>query len=235
MDFKKIGSLTHVRTEKPATIYLVRHGHSTANAKSILAGRDFKVRLSKSGEIQAQALAEKLAQVDFVDYYSSPLPRCLETLQPLLTRHPGAVVKELTGVIEMEYGEWSGKRLATLSRNKLWRTIQERPSLVRFPSGESFVEMQNRALESVKKVAIPGKNILVCSHGDVIKAIVSGFLGLHLDQFQRITIDPASITKIVLMGDTTRLLSLNESATDLAMQSMKRKDDRLNLGGGSGR
>jgi len=224
-----------MRIQKPAVIYLVRHGHSTANAKSILAGRDFKVKLSKSGEVQAQSLAEQLAQVEFADFYSSPLPRCLETLQPLIDGHPGAVIKELTGVIEMEYGDWSGKRLATLSRNKLWRTIQERPSLVRFPSGESFVEMQNRALESVKKAAIPGKNILICSHGDVIKAIVAGFLGLHLDQFQRITIDPASITKIMLMGDSTRLLSLNESASDLAKKPLKRKDDRLNLGGGSGR
>lgn len=224
-----------MRAQKPAVVYLVRHGHSTANAKSILAGRDFKVKLSKSGQSQALSLASYLRDVEFAGFYSSPLPRCLETLQPLLANHGGAIIEELLGVIEMEYGDWSGKKLATLSRNKLWRTIQDRPSLVRFPSGESFMEMQNRALESVRQVAIPGKNILICSHGDVIKAIVSGFLGLHLDQFQRITIDPASITKIVISGDSAKLLSLNESVSLMPKEEINRKEDNLNLGGGSGR
>jgi len=223
-----------MRSQKPATIYLVRHGHSTANAKSVLAGRDYKVRLTDIGQSQAQSLAEQLSPIEFAAIYSSPLPRCLETLQPTVSRKPGNKIEELPGVIEMEYGDWSGKKLSLLSRNKLWSTIQLRPSFVRFPTGESFVEMQDRALESVRSMALPGKNILICSHGDVIKAIIAGIVGLHLDSLQRITIDPASISVISLSGDQARLLSINQTSHLGQSPSKKRANPRLNLGGGSG-
>jgi probable phosphomutase (TIGR03848 family) len=222
-----------MRAEKPATIYLLRHGHSTANAKSVLAGRDFKVKLSSVGEEQAIAVANELSDKKFAKIYSSPLPRCMQTLEPLAMKMKSEIQIE-DGLIEMEYGDWSGKKLSVLSRNKLWSAIQNRPSLVRFPNGESFLEMQSRAIEVVTKLAIPGKSVLLCSHGDVIKAMVAGFLGLHLDKFQSLSIDPASITAIDLVNGSARLRFMNDTSFLKELRFTGSADAKLNLGGGSG-
>jgi len=222
-----------MRAEKPASIYLLRHGHSTANAKSVLAGRDFKVKLSPVGEKQAVAVADELSNKKFEKIYSSPLPRCMQTVEPLAKKLK-IDIQISEGLIEMEYGDWSGKKLSSLSRKKLWGTIQSRPSLVRFPNGESFLEMQSRAIESVNKLAIPGKNVLLCSHGDVIKAIVAGFLGLHLDKFQSLSIDPASITAIDLVNGRARLRLMNDTSFLKELKFTGSQDTKLNLGGGSG-
>ena len=219
--------------QKPATIYLLRHGHSTANAKSVLAGRDFKVSLSSTGKKQALAVQAELSGKVFAKIYSSPLPRCIQTLEPLATSL-NKEIEILDGVIEMEYGDWSGKKLAVLSRTKLWKSIQTRPSLVRFPNGESFLEMQNRALEAVRKIALPGQTILLSSHGDVIKAIVAGFVGLNLDNFQSLTIDPASISIIDLSGDSARLRLLNNTDFLSDLKFTGSGNPNLSLGGGSG-
>jgi len=222
-----------MRAQKPATIYLLRHGHSTANAKSILAGRDFKVSLSPSGKKQAIAIESELRQKSFSRIYSSPLPRCIQTVEPLAAVL-GKEIEITQGAIEMEYGDWSGKKLALLSRTKLWKSIQSRPSLVRFPNGESFLEMQDRALQTVKSIAIPGESVLLCSHGDVIKAIVAGLLGLHLDNFQSLSIDPASVSIVQLSGDNARIQLLNNTnyLNDLRFTGDGKKN--LNLGGGGG-
>jgi probable phosphomutase (TIGR03848 family) len=223
-----------VRANKPAVIYLLRHGHSSANAKAILAGRDFKVSLSKLGVKQSISVAGELKGRKFDSIYSSPLPRCLETLEPLVTSTNSSKIEHLDGVIEMEYGDWSGKKLVTLSRNKLWKTIQNRPSLVRFPKGESFMEMQTRAMESISSVAKPGSTILICSHGDVIKAIVSGFIGLPLDSFQRLSIEPASITILEIFEDRITLKVMN-STSHLRDEDLPDEDlQKINLGGDSG-
>ncbi|CAB4744639.1 unannotated protein [freshwater metagenome] len=229
-----IGNLARVRANKPAVIYLVRHGHSTANAKAILASRDFKVSLSKLGVKQSLSVAQELKSRKFDSFYSSPLPRCLETLEPLVAITNGAKIESLDGVIEMEYGDWSGKKLVSLARTKLWKTIQNRPSLVRFPNGESFMEMQTRAMESVQNVANPGSEILICSHGDVIKAIVAGLIGLPLDSFQRLSIDPASITILEISDDRVSLKTIN-STTHLRDEDLPERDiQKINLGGDSG-
>ena len=222
-----------MRDQKPATIYLLRHGHSTANAKSILAGRDASVSLSPRGIEQAQAVMHELGERKFAKIYSSPMPRCLETLRPLAGKSKLKIEKD-DGLIEMEYGDWSGKKLLALSRKKMWSEIQARPSLVRFPNGESFLEMQGRSLESVKSLAIPGAEILVCSHGDVIKAIVAGLVGLHLDNFQRLTIDPASITVIELFADSAQIRLMNSTVHLKETKGPSTGSPKLNLGGGSG-
>jgi probable phosphoglycerate mutase len=222
-----------MRVQKPSTIYLLRHGHSTANAKSILAGRDASVSLSQRGLEQAQSVMQELESKKITNIFSSPMPRCLETVQPFASKAKLKIAK-FDGLLEMEYGDWSGKKLLTLSRKKLWSEIQARPSLVRFPNGESFTEMQGRALESIKEIAIPGKEILVCSHGDVIKAIVAGLLGLHLDNFQRLTIDPASITVISLSTNSAQIRLMNSTAHLKEMTSVDAHRSKLNLSGGSG-
>lgn len=153
---------------------------------------------------------------------------------PLISNTKGAKIELLDGVIEMEYGDWSGKKLASLSRNRLWKNIQNRPSLVRFPNGESFMEMQARAMESVQSVAKPGTEIIICSHGDVIKAIVAGFIGLPLDSFQQLSIEPASITVLEISDDRTSLKIMN-STNHLSAEDLPEKDlQKINLGGESG-
>ena len=222
-----------MRVQKPATIYLLRHGHSTANAKSILAGRDASVSLSPRGIEQAQAVMQELGDRKFEKIYSSPMPRCLETLRPLAGKSKLKIEKDV-GLIEMEYGDWSGKKLLMLSRKKMWSEIQARPSLVRFPNGESFLEMQSRALESIKTMAVPGSEILVCSHGDLIKAIVAGLVGLHLDNFQRLTIDPASITVIDMFAESAQIRLMNSTVHLKESKSLSTGSSKLNLGGGNG-
>ena len=121
-----------------------------------------------------------------------------------------------------------------LSRKKMWSEIQARPSLVRFPNGESFLEMQSRALESIKTMAVPGSEILVCSHGDLIKAIVAGLVWLHLDNFQRLTIDPASITVIDMFAESAQIRLMNSTVHLKESKSLSTGSSKLNLGGGSG-
>jgi probable phosphoglycerate mutase len=147
--------------------------------------------------MEALELAKTLANLEFDGIFSSPLRRCKETLVPYLQGRSESITL-LEGLIEMDYGLWSGKSLSTLSRNPMWKTIQSRPSSVRFPEGESFVEMQSRAVDAVAKAALGKKRILILSHGDVIKSIIAFHLGLALDQFQRISIDPASISRVVI-------------------------------------
>jgi len=222
---------------KSSRIYLIRHGHSTANAKSILAGRDPKVSLTPNGTAQAESLAQSLAAISFAKIYSSPLPRCLETVAPIVRARANAKVEKLPGVIEMDYGKWSGKKLKALSKLSLWKTIQNRPSLVRFPDGESFLEMSDRAFSAVRGAAIGGKNILICSHGDVIKSIISSALGSNFDNFQRISVDPASISIIEINGDSSRVISVNGTShliKTLSNAKSGRSSRNFLLGGGSG-
>jgi probable phosphomutase (TIGR03848 family) len=184
-------------------VVLLRHAHSTANEKGILAGRDNSVGLSAKGSEQAEAVAQFLTHEKFDKIYVSDLTRCKETIAPLLSslrKNSGQSVtaQRSKEVMEMDYGSWSGKKLAVLSKRPLWSQIQQRPSMVRFPEGESFTEMALRANQGIAAMAQGKKKILVVSHGDVVKAILANHLGLPLDNFQRISIDPASISRIVL-------------------------------------
>jgi probable phosphoglycerate mutase len=214
-------------------VVLVRHAHSTANLKGILAGRDNRVALSPRGRQEAIELAPVLAKMEFEGIYSSPLRRCKETLVPYLQGR-SEQLHLVDDLIEMEYGSWSGKALSTLSRHDLWKSIQSRPSTVRFPDGESFGEMSLRANQAVINLAAGKSRILILSHGDVIKSIVAFHLGLSLDQFQRISIDPASITRIQI--PSSQVIQVNSTGHLSELGTSKRvQRDRFQLGGGSGK
>jgi probable phosphoglycerate mutase len=215
---------------------LVRHAVSTANEKGILAGRDNTVHLSDKGQRQAELLADALLALKVAGVYSSPIKRCRETMQPYL-KASRLNATPLSGVQEMDYGKWSGRRLATLSKLPLWSSIQRKPSSVRFPAGESFNEMAARAIEALTSVAVAGKTVVVCSHGDVIKSLVASALGLHLDNFQKIVIDPASITKLRFHNNDFTIVSVNDThhLASLVVGAQKSKRGRGHLlGGGSG-
>jgi probable phosphomutase (TIGR03848 family) len=217
-------------------IVLIRHAHSTANAAGVLSGQLPNVHLSKSGQEQAERLAERLGKLTIAQIQVSPMDRCSETLAPWLAKYgKGVTVTLEPNLIEVDYGKWSGKKLATLSRAKLWRKVQGQPSAVTFPDGESLAQMQVRAMQTVHGFFVSDQEMtIMVSHGDVIKAIVASSMGMHLDDFQRIVIDPASITILESNGGAIRLTRLNDSDSSISelLQSKSRRGHLL--GGGKG-
>jgi probable phosphoglycerate mutase len=190
----KVGDVT--------TVLLVRHG-LTATTGQLLTGWTPGVSLDDRGRAQAAALAARLAPVALAAIVSSPLERCRQTAESIAaTRngHPVSVVED-PRLGECRYGDWTGKPLKELEKDPLWPVVQAHPSAVTFPGpeGESMLQMQHRAVSAVREWnSRLGKDAtyLICSHGDVIKAIVADSLGLHLDQYQRIHADPCSLTVI---------------------------------------
>jgi probable phosphomutase (TIGR03848 family) len=180
------------------TLLLVRHG-LTDMTGPVLAGWTPGVHLSERGRAQAGALAARLAPLRLDAIVSSPLERCQETARAVLGEREGVKVESDDRFGECGYGEWTGRPLKELAEEPLWRVVQQHPSAAIFPGGESLAGVQRRAVAGVRHWnAKLGDDAvyLVCSHGDVIKAIVADAMGVHLDQFQRITADPASLTAI---------------------------------------
>jgi probable phosphomutase (TIGR03848 family) len=207
-----------------ALIYLLRHAESSANLAGILAGRSEGITLSKRGRAQSRALATALKAYEFRAIYSSPLERCLETIEPYASL-TGKRVKLAEEFIEMDYGHWSGRKLNSLRREKLWKTIQKSPSKVRFPEGESFPELAKRIKSGMKQVSRkhPRGGVLVVSHGDPIKVAISIALGLELDHFQKLVVDPGSLTIIDWPSGT--LICAN-----VPLASKRRSDGRAKKG-----
>ena len=170
---------------------------------NILAGRAPGNDLDETGRTQAQALVERLVDVPLVSVVSSPLERCVQTIEPLVAARSDLELQLDEGLLECDYGEWTGQGLAGLSKTPLWKVVQAQPSAVRFPAGEAMLDMQHRAVTAVRRHdaavdATHGSAALwvAVSHGDVIKAIVADALGMHLDSFQRIAVDTASVSVI---------------------------------------
>ncbi|WP_214410919.1 histidine phosphatase family protein [Sphaerisporangium fuscum] len=180
------------------TLLLVRHGLTDLTGP-VLAGWTPGVHLSDRGREQAEALAARLAPLRLDAIVSSPLERCHETARAILQGRDGVKIERDDRFGECGYGDWTGRPLEELAKEPLWRVVQQHPSAAVFPGGESLAGVQRRAVAGVRhwnEKLGPDAVYLVCSHGDVIKAIVADALGVHLDQFQRITADPASLTVI---------------------------------------
>jgi probable phosphoglycerate mutase len=178
-------------------VLFVRHGQ-TATTGQLLPGRSPGLHLADVGKAQAQATADaigKLAKVDAV--YSSPLERARETAAPIAAAR-GLKVQVERGLLELDVGDWTGEELKKLRRTPEWKVVQRYPSGFRFPSGESFVELQARIVAAIDRLvaAHPGGTVVAVSHADTIKAAVVHALGAHLDHFQRVTISPCSVTAI---------------------------------------
>ncbi|TDD62976.1 MSMEG_4193 family putative phosphomutase [Actinomadura darangshiensis] len=208
------------------TLLLVRHG-LTAMTGPVLAGWTPGVRLDERGRAQVTALAARLASLPLAAVVSSPLERCAETAEAIAAGHAEPVAKIETDERfgEVRYGDWTGRPLKELAEEPLWRVVQTHPSAVRFPgeAGESLAGAQHRAVSAVRDwnariAAEHGSDALylVCSHGDIIKAIVADALGLHLDQFQRIQADPASLTAIRYTETRPFAVRVNDTGGDVA-------------------
>lgn len=193
------------------TILLIRHGENDYVRKARLAGRKSGVHLNEKGRQQADLLAETLAKTKLKAVYTSPLERALETAQPIASAHKLKVIKR-DGLLELDMGKWQDKTLKQVRRQKLWRVVQNTPSLARFPEGESFAEAQSRIVHDLDVLAAQHKprDVIACvGHSDMIKLAVAFYLGLPLDLFQRLTIAPASITTLFVGKTGARLYNLN--------------------------
>ena len=201
----------------PATVALfVRHG-VTATTGKVLPGRAKGLHLADSGRAQAEAVAERLAMLKKVDaVYASPLERTRETADAIGTRL-GLTVGVEKGLLECDFGEWTGAELKTLTRLPEWGAVQRYPSGFRFPNGESFREMHSRITDTVARLRArhPGQTIVLVSHADPIKAAVADATGTPLDLFQRIVISPCSVSAIAYGDGGPVVLTIN-SLSDLA-------------------
>ncbi|MFN2494695.1 MAG: histidine phosphatase family protein [Pseudonocardiaceae bacterium] len=203
------------------TLILLRHGRSSANTAGVLAGRTPGVALDEHGRAQAGTLTERLTQLPLAAVVSSPLQRCRETVAPLADAR-GLEVAVDDRFIEVDYGQWTGRELGKLGKEPLWKVVQSHPSAAVFPGGEGLAAMQARAVAAVREwdaklVSEHGPQVvwLVCTHGDVIKAVLADALGLHLDGFQRIVVNPGSISAVSYTETRPFVQRVNDLSGDL--------------------
>jgi probable phosphomutase (TIGR03848 family) len=204
------------------TVILLRHGRSVSNTAHVLAGRTEGVDLDDKGREQADALVARVASLPIRALVTSPLLRCYRTLEPLaaaLGLEP--VVDERLS--EVDYGEWTGRKINELVKEPLWSVVQAQPSAAVFPDGEGLANVQARAVAAVRErdrqlAEQHGADALwlACTHGDVIKAVIADALGTHLDSFQRITADPASVSVIRYTPLRPFVVHVNHTGTELA-------------------
>ncbi len=225
-----------------STIVLVRHGRTSANERGILAGRSPGVTLDEVGQEQATTLATRLSTVPFATIVTSPLERTRETAAHIHGQQDDitsdVVVDER--FIECDYGTWTGQSLATLAKKPLWKQVQSHPSAVTFPDGESLMAMSMRAVAAIREwnQQVSESDVLaVVSHGDVIKAVLADALGMHLDAFQRLTIDPCSVSIVRYTKVRPFVVRINDTGSDVAFLASKDSDVSTDapVGGGAGR
>jgi probable phosphomutase (TIGR03848 family) len=235
-----------------ATVILVRHGRTSANASGVLAGRTAGVRLDDTGVAQAARTAERLAVVPLVAVVTSPLERCRQTARAILRAQEGEPTTAAEhGIIECDYGTWQGRSLRDVAKEPLWKTVQTQPSAVAFPDGETMTAMQARAVNAVRRLDAryeaehgPGAVWVAVSHGDIIKSVLADALGMHLDLFQRLHVDPASVSIVRYTESRPYVMATNTHAGDLSWlkpaakkgargRARKKSEDAV-VGGGAG-
>lgn len=226
-----------------ATVILVRHGRTTANASGMLAGRTAGVRLDDVGRKQAARTAERLTAVPLVAVVSSPLERCRQTSRFIVERQGGDPATPIERAItECDYGDWQGRPLKDLAKEALWSVVQAQPSAVVFPGGESMQTMQSRSVAAIRRLdaqfeAEHGPNAVwvAVSHGDIIKSILADALGMHLDLFQRISVGPASVSIIRYGPNRPDVVATNTTEGDLSwLKAAPAPAADAAVGGGAG-
>lgn len=210
-----------------ATVVLLRHGRSTANSSGVLAGRTPGVLLDDRGLEQVAAVGERLAGVQLTEAWSSPLERCRSTAEAAVSRMSNPPQVRLDDrLLECDYGDWQGRAISDLAKEPLWATVQNNPSAAAFPGGESMVAMSQRVVAAVRAHDArieaehgSGAVWLLSCHGDPIKAVLADAFGMHLDLFQRVTVDPASVSVVRYTAARPYVVATNTSAGDLGWLS----------------
>ena len=229
-----------------STVILLRHGRTTANAGGVLAGWTPGVQLDETGTAQVGAVGERLAKVPLAAVVSSPLERCRQTADAVVAGRDLEVQSD-DRLGEARYGDWTGRAIKELVKDPLWKVVQQHPSAAVFPGpeGEGLAQTQARAVAAVREWNVklgPDAVWLACSHGDVIKAILADALGLHLDQFQRIVVDPASVSVVTYTETRPFVVRVNDTGGDVsglvpparrARRRKKASSDAV-VGGGAG-
>jgi probable phosphomutase (TIGR03848 family) len=194
-------------------LFLVRHALTPITGTK-LTGRLPGYGLSDKGRQQAEATGSRLARAPLKAIYSSPLERCIETAEEI-ARHHRVKIQTMEELSEVDYGDWQGKTMKSLYGSKGWQKLRARPADFRFPNGETIREAQTRGIVAIEKLRAKHKDaaVVVCSHADMIRLAVAGYLGLGIDLYDRITIAPASITTLSLTNGTPRLLNLSEAGS----------------------
>jgi probable phosphomutase (TIGR03848 family) len=229
-----------------STVLLLRHG-VTAETGLVLTGHTPGVHLSEKGVEQAEAAARRMAVLPLAAIVTSPLDRCLDTAQAVIDaqraagREPAWHVDDR--LVEVRYGKWTGRPMKDLVKEPMWPVVQQHPSAAVFPDGESMAEIAARAVSAVREWDTKlGENgvWVACSHGDVIKAVLADALALHLDQFQRIVVDPGSVSVVRYTKTRPFMLRANDIGGDLAAylpprpRRRRRGSDEATPGGGAG-
>src|SRR5262249_16582353 len=178
----------------------------------VLYGQTRGIGLDDRGRAQAEGLVERFVTVRLTAIYSSPLERCVETVEPLARAHR-LKIAEGPDLIEMDTGSWTGRTRAQVHRTKRWTTVQRRPSAFRFPGGEGFVEAQRRAVDAVDSIARrhPRGRVAIATHGDIVRLVLAHQLGTPLDDFQRIVADTASVSVVVFAARRGRVVLMNDT------------------------
>ncbi len=204
------------------TVILLRHGMSTSNTAHTLAGRTPGVELTDRGREQARTVAERLAPLPIEHIVASPLLRCRRTVAPLAEKL-GLEPETEERLAEVDYGDWTGRKLSELVKEPLWKVVQQHASGTVFPGGEGLAQVQHRAVAAIREhdrrfTELHGRDALwvACSHGDVIKAILADAFGIHLDGFQRLMVDTASISVVRYTPTAPYVWRVNDTGTDLS-------------------
>ena len=202
------------------TVILLRHGRTTANTGGVLAGWTPGVRLGETGEAQVAAVGERLAKVPLAAVVSSPLERCTQTAAAVVAGRDLPVQTD-DRLGEARYGDWTGRAIKELAKEALWNVVQQHPSAAVFPGpeGEGLAQTQARAVAAFRAwnaTLGPDGVWLACRHGDVIQAILADALGLHLDQFQRIIVDPASVSVVTYTDTRPFVVRVNDTGGDVS-------------------
>lgn len=208
------------------TILLIRHAVNDYVKTGKLAGWTPEVHLNDEGKAQAEALGKRLADAPIKHIYASPLERTMETAEAIRQHHPHLEIEHNLEIAEVRYGDWEGMAISALRGRKMWEIVQEYPSRASFPNGETMRGVQVRAVNGIESIVArhPGEMIVVVSHADIIKMVMAHYLGMHLDNFQRIVISPASISTLMLGHGRPFVASMNDMAHVLEIEKTRAKE-----------
>lgn len=218
------------------TILLIRHAVNDYVKTGKLAGWTPEVHLNEEGQAQAAALGARLADAPLRQIYASPLERTMETAQAIQQHHPRLEIRQNHELGEVRYGDWEGAPIAALSRRKMWSVVQEYPSRAYFPNGETMRGVQVRAVNEIERLVTrhPREMIVIVSHADLIKMVMAHYLGMHLDNFQRIVISPASISTLILGHSRPFVANMNDVAHVQQVERERRQREAEQQAAGAG-